>query len=261
MQHAERRLRATAHPQFLRGLSCERPRALAWVFRNSVDRGGRLQGNTVKPAPPLRVDCESAPWTIAWGDIIVSGFAQPAYITFTSSPLACLLRNLGTRSLLVSSGHETRSLYQSGQGGSGVACVEANIFLVEDLMGSKFVSNIGQCRILPISRVSLAVDSKLMVRPCAGTRGCCSSEPCSWQSCAWCCCRRGPRAEKNPAGETCKKLQALARQTRLNSPCFCPLYSSRDLQAEVELVLPDTSPLSGLYQLQLTSALTSSVCH
>ena len=39
------------------------------------------------------------------------------------------------------------------------------------------------------------------------------------------------------------------------------LCSNRDLQAEVELVLPDTSPLSGFNQLQLTSALTSSVCH
>ena len=35
----------------------------------------------------------------------------------------------------------SRSLYQSRQGGSGVACVEANIFLVEDLMSGKFVSN------------------------------------------------------------------------------------------------------------------------
>ena len=39
----------------------------------------------------------------------------------------------------------------------------------------------------------------------AGTRGelcgCCGSESCSWQNCLWCCCRRGPRAEKNPAGE------------------------------------------------------------
>ena len=39
---------------------------------------------------------------------------------------------------------------------------------------------------------------------------------------------------------------------------FC---SSRDLQAEVELALPDTSRLSRCNQLQLTSALTSSVCH
>ena len=39
----------------------------------------------------------------------------------------------------------------------------------------------------------------------AGTRGelcgCCGSERCSWQSCLWCCCRSGPRAEKNPAGD------------------------------------------------------------
>ena len=42
---------------------------------------------------------------------------------------------------------------------------------------------------------------------------------------------------------------------------FAFLCSSRDLQAEVELVLPDTSQLSGCGQLQLTSALISSVCH
>ena len=47
------------------------------------------------------------------------------------------------------------------------------------------------------------------ITPCryisTGTRGelcgCCDSEACSWQNCLWCCCRRGPRAEKNPAGE------------------------------------------------------------
>ena len=39
------------------------------------------------------------------------------------------------------------------------------------------------------------------------------------------------------------------------------LCSNRGLQAEVELVLPDTSRLSRCHQLQLTSALISSVCH
>ena len=48
-------------------------------------------------------------------------------------------------------------------------------------------------------------------------------------------------------------------QLHLYSVAF--LCSSRDLQAEVELVLPDTSQLSGCGQLQFTSALISSVCH
>ena len=48
---------------------------------------------------------------------------------------------------------------------------------------------------------------RVLKPPCisAGTRGelcgCCGSERCSWQSCLWCCCRSGPRAEKNPAGD------------------------------------------------------------
>ena len=46
-----------------------------------------------------------------------------------------------------------------------------------------------------------------------GKRGCCSSEPCSWQNCAWCCCRRGPRAEKNQAGEMCEKFCSVSSQT------------------------------------------------
>ena len=46
-----------------------------------------------------------------------------------------------------------------------------------------------------------------------GTRGCCSSEPCSWQNCAWCCCRRGPWAEKSPAGETYRKFCSLPSLT------------------------------------------------
>ena len=96
-----------------------------------------------------------------------------------------------------------------------------------------------------------------------GTRGCCSSEPCSWQNCAWCCCRRGPRAEKNSAGETCRKFCSLSSQTGfLRSHCTVAfLCSSRDLQAEVELVLPDNSCVFECNRLQLTSALISSVCH
>ena len=147
----------------------------------------------------------------------------------------------------------SRSLYQSRQGGSGVACVEANIFLVEDLMGGKFVSN----RIL--TNFTGKFSGKLMVRTCAGKRGCCSSEPCSWQSCAWCCCRRGPRAEKNQAGET-GNYKLLSKANYRFHP-VAVLCSCRGLQAEVELVLPDTSPLSGFNQLQLTSALISSVCY
>ena len=48
---------------------------------------------------------------------------------------------------------------------------------------------------------------RVLKPPCisAGTRGelcgCCCSERFSWQSCLWCCCRSGPRAEKNPAGD------------------------------------------------------------
>ena len=63
-------------------------------------------------------------------------------------------------------------------------------------------------------------------------------------------------------------LQRRTRQVRCARNCnffkvtllllsFC---SSRDLQAEVELVLPDTSCLFECNQLQLTSALISSVC-
>ena len=52
----------------------------------------------------------------------------------------------------------------------------------------------------------------------AGTRGelcgCCGSEHCSWQSCLWCCCRSGPRAEKNPAGDDLNCAGRICSQCR-----------------------------------------------
>ena len=57
----------------------------------------------------------------------------------------------------------------------------------------------------------------------AGTQGelceCCGSEHCSWQSCLWCCCRRGPRAEKSPKGKIkypelpCHAIHSFASET------------------------------------------------
>ena len=58
----------------------------------------------------------------------------------------------------------------------------------------------------------------------AGTQGelceCCGSERCSWQSCLWCCCRKGPRAEKSPKGKIkypelpCHTIHSFASETR-----------------------------------------------
>ena len=85
------------------------------------------------------------------------------------------------------------------------------------------------CSIYELGRLPTDIASVKCIVISAGTQGelceCCGSEPCSLQSFLWCCCRSGPRAEKNPKGkikytELPSPLYSLASETNFRSACM-----------------------------------------